>query len=137
MSDTLRLAATLTGLTISLLTVAGMFIAYGKWLEKLNGVGGRVSNLEKGLTIANAERAVSARQIDKLVEQYGIMLERLGEAKRSSEACHDDTEALGIRIGTAVSELQREVASRLTRVETILTERGGVPFTHSRRGDTT
>jgi hypothetical protein len=114
-------------LILSAIALAGVFVGYGRWLEKLNGVGRRVHKLETESAAGMVEHLTLSRQIDKLIEQHGQMLEKIGESKRSAESCHEDTEQMGIRIGSAVSDLTREVAAmnsdlatRITRVETIL-----------------
>lgn len=124
------LVAGYASLALSIIALITYAISYGKWLEKLNGVGKRVHELETESTIAKAERSAQEKATTRLLDQHEQMLVQLGEAKRDTVACREDTEVLGIRIGTAVTELTREVSemhnelsNRLTRVETILNGR--------------
>jgi hypothetical protein len=128
-------------LVLSIVTSIAIPVGWGKWLqrmddmegrilEKLNGVGGRVTKLELEAESARARDESSHLEVTRLIDQNARTLEAMGEHRRSTEVCREDTENLGIKIGSAVDELSREVhgmnndlSNRLTRVETILTER--------------
>lgn len=117
-------------LTLSLISVVTIGVAYGKWLEKLNGMGGRVKLLEEAKAGAEAERDLFRTSIDRLLTQHESLIGQLGRHERSTESCREDTEKLGIDLGVKLSDLTREVgrlnldlSTRITRVETTLVER--------------
>lgn len=122
--------AGVVSLILSVIALAGVLVGYGRWLEKLNGVGRRVATLETESAAARAERAAFQSQITRMLDNQTALIERLGEQKRSTEACREDTEQLGIKLGSelhelnhTVSEMDKHLSVRLAQVETILKER--------------
>jgi len=110
--------------SIALVTYA---IGWGRWLEKLNGVGGRVASLETESTTARAEREQHDREIDRLILQNAETLRILGESKRSAERCSEETVDMGITIGSKIDTIARQVidmnlslSQRMKAVETVL-----------------
>jgi len=117
-------------LVLSVATAISIPIGWGKWIEKLNGMGTRVNKLELEAESARSEREQATIDMTRLIDQNARTLEAMGDHRRSTEVCREDTENLGIKIGAAVHELSGDVnamkndlSNRLTRVETILTER--------------
>ena len=110
--------------SIALVTYA---ISWGRWLEKLNGVGSRVAALETESTTARAEREQHDREIDRLMQQNAETLRILGESKRSAEQCREETVDLGITIGSKIDSISRQVndmnlelSQRVRAVEVVL-----------------
>ncbi len=119
-------------LALSVVALISIAVGYGRWLEKLNGVGGRVKELEEAKVKAETERDGFKEITNRLLTQHELMLHELGVHGRSTEACRDDTEKLGIDLGSKISDLTREVSklnldlsTRITRVETTIIERNG------------
>lgn len=120
---------------ISLVTIA---VGWGKWMERFNGLGKRVTELGHELEarvkeseIVHASQETEARSnaenIRAILAQHVELVEKLGEQKRRSEAAHDDTERLGIDLGSkidaqthAISALDKSVSNRLVAIETTL-----------------
>lgn len=118
-------------LIIAVLGVAGGILAAGKFLGTLNGFGVRLTDLEKAHEKAEGERATMQRQVDRVLDQHELMIERLGESKRSAEKCSEETVDLGIAIGAKIDSVARDVNSmnlqlsqRIKAVETVLKIRG-------------
>lgn len=119
-------------LTLSMLALVGIAVGYGKWLEKLNGMGRRVGELETAKTMAFAEHELFKASINRLLSEQAQLIKELGKHERNTEACREDTANLGIALGSKIVELTREVgrlnldlSTRLTKVETVLVERNG------------
>jgi hypothetical protein len=118
------------GLALSVLSLAAVLIGYGRWLEKLNGVGKRVKTLEDKAIASEQEREQFHDEIKDILATQKNILERMGEHGRGTEACREDTEKLGIELGAkvheqtmAVNAMDKNLSNRLTAVETILKER--------------
>lgn len=122
--------AGVVSLILSVLALAGVLVGYGRWLEKLNGMGKRVGVLEGESATAKAERAAFQTQITRTLDNQTRLIEQMGEHKRTTEACREDTEQLGIKLGSELHELNHTISAmdkslsvRLAQVETILKER--------------
>lgn len=130
----LDLIGTILGL-ISLITIA---IGWGKWIERFNGLGKRVSAVDAELVNKVKESEIAHARIEAegransescrtLAAHNADILTRLGEQKQRSEAYHDDTERLGIDLGSkiadlthAIATLDKGVSNRLVAIETTL-----------------
>lgn len=114
-------------LVLSICAIFGGFIAVGRFLQTLNGFGERLKLAEGRIDRSDGKQAAQQEQINRILDQHAVMLERLGEAKRSTEKCSEETVDLGIQIGSRIDTLSREVngmnlqlSQRLKAVETIL-----------------
>ena len=119
--------ASYISLALSIIALITYAISYGKWLEKLNGVGVRVALLETEATTAKAEREQHDRELDRLMHQNAETLRILGESKRSAEQCREETVDLGNTIGSKIDTISRQVndmnlslSQRVKAVETVL-----------------
>jgi hypothetical protein len=102
-------------------------VGYGKWLEKMNGLGGRVKEVEdeqRRLEGVDVERRL---EIDRILANHETLLTRVGESKKSADRCLEDAERHAITIGskvdearTALNDLRLTLSERLTAVETEL-----------------
>jgi hypothetical protein len=86
-----------------------------------------VKETETGLAAADAEGRANAENIRTLISQHTDLIEKLGKSERSTEACRDDTEKLGIDLGnkistltSTISALDKSVSNRLVAIETTL-----------------
>lgn len=123
---------------LGVLSLIAIAAGWGKWIERFNGLGKRVTDLGKEVgdrvaesegihaTMEAAGRA-NGESIRILLAQHTDLIQKLGEQKRSTEACHDDTTNLGIDLGAKITELIRSIATldksvavRLTAIETTL-----------------
>lgn len=120
---------------ISLITIA---VGWGKWMERFNGLGKRVSAVDAELITKvkeseiahsrmDAEARANAENIRIVIERQTDLIAKIGEQKRSSETAHDDTERLGIDLGSkiadlthAIATLDKGVSNRLVAIETTL-----------------
>lgn len=119
------------GFVVSLISLAAVLIGYGRWLEKLNGVGKRVAALETESGVARTERQHLQRELTRMVDNVTSLTKDLGRHERGTDQCREDTEKLGINLGSeihkltsTVSDLDKHLSVRLAQVETILRERG-------------
>jgi biopolymer transport protein ExbB/TolQ len=117
---------------VLILAIVAQFIAWGKFLEKLNGYGVRLTKVEESQIAGRQHKQDLQRVSDRILDQHAAMLERLGEAKRTAEKCDEDTVELGISIGSRIDEMRREInemnlnlSQRLKSVETVLKIRNG------------
>lgn len=118
-------------LAIAVVGIIGGFVSAGKFIGTLNGFGLRLTDLERGHEKAEGERLTMQRQVDRILDQHETILERLGEAKRSADRCGEDTVELGIKIGSKIDTIGKEVtlmnlhlSQRIKAVETILKIKG-------------
>jgi hypothetical protein len=118
-------------LIIAVAAILGGFIAFGRFLQTLNGFGERLKVAEGRLDKSQGHRDAMQTQINRILDQHQTMLERLGEAKRSTEKCSEDTVDLGIAIGSKIDGVSREVnalalqlSQRIKAVETVLKLKG-------------
>ena len=122
----------IVGGVVGILAAAIAFpVAWGKVVQKLNGFGERQEKLEKAHEKAEGERETMQRQIDRVLTQHDGLIRQLGEAKRSTEKCSEETVDLGIAIGSKIDTLSREVngmnlhlSQRIKAVETVLKIKG-------------
>lgn len=106
-------------------------LGWGKLLEKLNGYGERLSDVERAQNESLGHRTAMQRQIDRILDQHETLISLLGEAKRSSEKCSEETQDVAINIGSKIDTVSREVngmnlqlSQRIKAVETILRIKG-------------
>lgn len=114
-------------LFLSIVVIVGGLIAFGKFLQTLNGFGVRLKAVEGRQDKTDGNQNAMQGQINQILGQHGTILERLGEAKKSAEKCNEDTVDLGIQIGSKIDVLGREVnamnlslSQRMKAVETVL-----------------
>jgi SMC interacting uncharacterized protein involved in chromosome segregation len=117
---------------VLILAIVAQFIAWGKFLEKLNGYGVRLTKVEESQIAGRQHKQDLQRVTDRILDQHAAMLERLGEARHTSEECREETVELGISIGTRIDEMRRGInemnlnlSQRLKSVETVLKIREG------------
>ncbi len=91
------------------LMLIGAVIGWGKMLEKLNGYGGRLSEVESEQEKALGAAIVTQRTLDRILDQHDGILKQLGEAKRTAEKCGEDTDAMGYRIEAKVDAVRDQV----------------------------
>jgi hypothetical protein len=108
-------------------SVGAVILGWGKLLEKLNGYGERLNTVEKNQGEARIHRQELQRNLDRILDQHAVMLERLSEAKSTSERCDDDMQEIAINIGSRLDTVQRDIngmnlqlSQRLRAVETVL-----------------
>lgn len=118
-------------LVLSVVSIAAVLVGYGRWLEKLNGMGKRVSILETEATLAKSERGAFAVELRRMVDNVTMLTREIGKHERNVEVCREDTEKLGISIGSEIHKLTGVVAAldkhlsvEIATVQTILKERG-------------
>lgn len=118
-------------LALSTLALAAVLVGYGRWLEKLNGMGKRVATLETESTAAKTARETLQQELSRAVDGFTVLTRELGRHERSTEACREDTEKLGISLGSEIHKLTQSVAQmdkhlsvEIATVQTILKERG-------------
>lgn len=112
-------------------SVGAVVLGWGKLLEKLNGYGGRLQEVEKAQEESRGHRQALQRQVDRILDQHETMISQLGEAKRSSERCNEETQDMAISIGSKIDEMRRDVntmnlqlSQRIKAVETVLKLKG-------------
>lgn len=115
------------GFLLSIIGIVGGLIAVGRFIQTLNGFGERLKSVEGAQNESEGHRNAMQTQINRILDQHQSILERLGEAKRSTEKCSEETVDLGIQIGARIDTLGREVnamnlnlSQRLKAVETVL-----------------
>lgn len=124
-SGWVSLVASLTALAVAL-------IGYGKWIERLNGMGGRVTTLEQKDQARVGAETERIRQLDRILNQHEDLIRQIGEAKgQATEARRESDENL-LHMTSALSSLERslndmrlDLSQRMTAVETTLQLRGG------------
>ena len=116
--------ATLIGMIFS---VGAVILGWGKLLEKLNGYGERLNIVEKNQGEARVHRQELQRNLDRVLDQHQTMLERLSEARQTSEKCNEDVQDVAINIGARIDAVSRDInamnlslSQRIRAVETVL-----------------
>lgn len=119
---------TVTGwvtLIASLGTLVIIPVSYGKWLEKMNGLGRRMKRIEDEQERARGTDVARQREIDRVLGQHEDLLRLVGESKRSAEQCLTDAEQHALEIGAQCSEILKAqnkmelgLSQRLTALET-------------------
>jgi hypothetical protein len=114
-------------LILSTFTIAGGVFALGKFYAALNGLGARVTDMEKDQEKAEGEKIIMQRQIDRTLDQHESLIARVAESKKSAEKCDEDTVELGILIGSKIDAVGRDLnamnlhlSQRMKAVETVL-----------------
>lgn len=114
------------GLTMVVAAI-GYFVAYGKFLAKLNGFGERVGAVEKEQAVAKERDEVLSRSMERMTQAQEHLLEKIGAAEHQSARCGEDMEQYTREVGSQIHELTkliqhegREAGERLKGVETKL-----------------
>ncbi len=126
----------MVGVIVGLLaTGGGAVYGWGRWTQtlngftekistQLNGFGERVSRGEERLASAEEHDRAMQRVIDTMLLQHGSILERLGEAKRSSEQGVTDMDAMATRIEAkldlvrdSITKIDKDLSSRASALE--------------------
>lgn len=111
---------------LSLVTVVvGGTVAYGKWLNQIDGFGsrlGKVEEFKEQATGADVERRI---QLDRIQHDHTDLIVRVGEAKEVGAQCREDAIEHQIVLGSRVADLDKKVTTfelsvsqRLTATET-------------------
>jgi hypothetical protein len=119
------------GFVVSIITAVavsiGSFIAYGKWLGKMNGFGGRLKKVEDKLTEVSAIQDERGKQFQRILDQHEALISQVAESKKRAEQCSDEFEDHAVLLGSKIDELKNQssrleltISQRLTAVETEL-----------------
>lgn len=117
---------TLVGLVISFGgTIVGSFIAYGKFLAKLNGFGERVSVMEREQAAAKERDETLSRTMERMTYAQEQLFKEIGEAKQQAGGCVTEMQEYSLVVGSKIDEFRREFnqemrhgGERLQAVET-------------------
>lgn len=97
-----------------------MMYSHAKGLARLNGFGGRMTEIEKEQEATRAREQTYLTTLEKVLATQASLLEKLGDAKRTSEQCDDDMRTFATEIGSKIHAMDKNLSERLTRVETVL-----------------
>lgn len=130
MKAELQVWGALLAVIISLLTIAGQLVGWGKFIEKLNGLGGRVKDLDNRVT--RGEEKINQQTLiqQRFADEQGRQVENLAKLEAKIDACfkQNDEHQRGI-IAKFDSFLQRKsddhiaIRERLARMEQQLDDR--------------
>ncbi|MEP6990080.1 MAG: hypothetical protein ABJA80_04050 [bacterium] len=114
-------------LVIAVLGLLGVLYSYAKNMATLNGLGARVSDVEKAQKANEAREIEWIRALDRVTASQEALLERIGQASKGAQSCSEDMERYAIEIGSkfdhltkVVNEEGRRAGERLQAVETEL-----------------
>ncbi len=114
-----------------IMTILGGVFALGKFYQALNGFGARLTDAEKALEESKGDRSAIHRMLERVLTQHEALIERLGENRRTTEKCSEDTVELGIQIGSKIdvlghrlNEINLNLSQRIKAVETVLKIKG-------------
>jgi hypothetical protein len=114
-------------LVASLAALTSIAIAYGRWIEKLNGMGKRVEILEVAKQRNDGAEIERVRVIDRVLNQHEDLIRQITEAKSIATDARHDGEENSDRVSQALATLERSIngmrldlSQRLTAVETKL-----------------
>ncbi len=106
-------------------------IAMGKFLEKLNGFGTRVNDMEKKLSGQEALQHAATLANQRLVDAQASLLKEIGHAHEASAQCGRDNDTLRSDIISRLDSMSKEafegntkVRERLAAVEQAMRMRG-------------
>lgn len=86
----------------------GMIVAWGRLLEKLNGYGQRLTDVEGKVDKLAGLVAEQTRSLDLVRAVHEAMLKQLGKAERSAEQCGEDMGEYAREIGSKLDAWRRE-----------------------------
>lgn len=116
-----------TSIVSLFMIVVGGTIAYGKWLQKLNGLGERVTSIERFRDEEQGKEIERIRTLDGINRDHKQLLIDVGDAKQASIKCGEDAIDHSLELGARVSEVARDVtqfkldiSQRITAVETVI-----------------
>lgn len=121
---------TITGwvtLVTSLLVLLGLLYGYAKALTAINGLGGRVGEVERKVSTIDGQNSERDKAFALLLQSQETLVKAIGRAEQAASQCDTNSENYFIQIGTQISELgkkveasSREEHGRLTAIETEL-----------------
>ena len=96
-------------------------------LKEINGLGGRVTNVESEQARIRGEHAELGKLLDRVTTTQLGLMEKIGDARKAAEGCDERTDQFAREIGSKVDELRklineegRRTGERLSAVETQL-----------------
>lgn len=114
----------------SVIALIGIAVAYGRWIEKLNGVGTRVKGLEEWKQRSDGAELERIRVVDRILSQHETLIGQIADAKAmAGEARREgDENVLHMTsslqsLERAINALQLDLSQRMTAVETKLNVR--------------
>lgn len=121
---------TAVGWLTFVVVIGGVITAIGGWskhLNAINGLGGRVTEVERQQQAAKGREEERDKAWAKMVQAQADLQRQIGEAKNAAEACETNSEEYFIQIGSGIKELtakveeaDRNTHGRLTAIETEL-----------------
>jgi hypothetical protein len=100
-------------LIVSIAGALGMFIAWGRLLEKLNGYGGRLEKVEGDVKTLTGIVEAQSRALERVTAVHEAMLQQLGKAEKSAEQCSEDMGQYARDLGARMDEWRRELSGKI------------------------
>lgn len=114
-------------LVTSIAGVVGGFVAYGKWIQRMNGFGERLNTVEAELNRSKGAEMERIRQFDAVMHEQRAIVASIARAEKASEACREEIGQHALTIGSQVAQamtkmnaMEVNVSQRLAAVETAL-----------------
>lgn len=104
------------GLIGSGLSLLGIAVGYGKLVQQINGLGVRVANVEDGDKVSDERMDSFATQVQRVLDQHQLLIERIGEARGETVRCREDYVNLGEQLGAKIDNLRRELTEQNTKM---------------------
>lgn len=109
------------GLIVSIISLLGIAVGYGKLVQQINGLGTRVAAVEDTGKEAGIKVDGLNTQVQRVLDQHQTLIERIGEARGETVRCREDYVSLGDQLGTKIDNLRRELTEQNTKLRERLT----------------
>lgn len=99
----------------------GAVLAWGRWVEHLNGLGKRVEKTEQAEERRMQQATDLVRMVERCADTQTSLVERVAEARKAAEACDDKARDHSLELGVKIDDLRKEVrtlADRMLVMET-------------------
>jgi hypothetical protein len=123
--------ALVTSIVTAITVLIGAPVAWGRWIQKINGLGERLKLVEDAQKESKGAEMERVRQFDEVMHEQRTIIAAIGRAEKSSESCREEIDQHALALGSLVSgavtkmgAMELHLSQRLTAVETALNLRG-------------
>ena len=110
------------GLCLAASALVGVIYGFARTIERLNGYGKRQAEFEATVSKMEGNMESVSRAVENMSHAVSQAMKEVGEAKRTSENCNDNTRTMEITLGAQMHEIVRS----LDRLVTELRVRGHI-----------
>lgn len=119
--------ALFTSITTAIVMLVGGTLAWGKWLDRMNGFGERLKLVEDKQERDEGADVERLRQFDAVMAEQRHIVAAVARAEKAAESCRTEADQHALEIGSRTIEvinklnsMELALAQRLTAVETKL-----------------